>query len=333
MAIVDQRFKQPLQLVKKDGAPRHVGVEIEMSGLDLDTIVRDVLACFGGHIDKISEYEYSVKQTGLGDFKVELDFEYVQKLARERISQNPTVLEQLEAIATDALVALAMNVVPCELVSPPIAFDQLPDLQRVVDRLRTSGAQGTRQSMIFAFGVHLNPEPPDLTATTMLNYLRAFICLCDWLVDKAEVTLSRKFSPYIKPFPNDYIEKILPVDYLPDLPQLIDDYLYFNPTRNRMLDMLPLFAHLNEAQVVNVIGKQKLRKRPTFHYRLPNSEIDRADWGLWCCWNDWLQVESLANDPQRLLEVCAAYLYNHNSFSIEMIVPWKYRVEAWLIDL
>ncbi|OBX33760.1 putative amidoligase enzyme [Halomonas elongata] len=44
---------------------------------------------------------------------------------------------------------------------------------------------------------------------------------------------------------------MLDPDYQPDLRTLIDDYLEYNPTRNRELDLLPLFAYLDPEHPTN----------------------------------------------------------------------------------
>jgi hypothetical protein len=56
-------------------------------------------------------------------------------------------------------------------------------------------------------------------------------------------------------------------------------------------------------------GQRKLVKaRPAFHYRLPNCEIDDPDWRIARDWNYWIEVEKLANDPDKLGSMAADYL-------------------------
>ena len=104
-----------------------------------------------------------------------------------------------------------------------------------------------------------------------------------------------------------YARKVVDPSYWPTLDTLIDDYLADNPTRNRALDLLPLFAFVDEARVRRAVQDPLVKARPTFHYRLPNSEIHRPDWDFAGAWNDWLQVERLAADDARLAACCAAY--------------------------
>lgn len=323
----------PNRLLGRDDSPRRVGVEIEMSGIELAVIAEQLVAEYGGAIDCVSEYEFKVTGSTLGDFKVDLDFEYLQKLGRHEKDADSEWSQKFEEFAADAIQALMKNLIPCELISPPIQFDRLGELDAVVECLRLRGANGTRQSLFSAFGLHLNPELPDMKSTTILAYLRAFVCLQEWLEAREDVVLSRKLSPFIRSYPGEYEDLILEEDYAPSLSQLIDDYLVHNPTRNRVLDMLPMLAFLDEERVLEVVGTQKLRKRPTLHYRLPNCDIDNPDWGIWRSWNDLMQVESLANDATRLRAICEACRASRKSgyFSLEYH-SWKDNVEKWLTD-
>jgi Putative amidoligase enzyme len=62
-------------------------------------------------------------------------------------------------------------------------------------------------------------------------------------------------------------------------PQLFEHYLEHNPTRNRPLDLLPLFVHLHGPGLLKRVEDAPLVKpRPTFHYRLPNCELTNPGW-------------------------------------------------------
>src|SRR5690606_31944054 len=111
----------------------------------------------------------------------------------------------------------------------------------------------------------------------VLRYLRAYVCLQEWLFERAHVNLARRATPYVDPLPGRYIRRVIDAGYAPTLETLIDDYLAENPTRNRALDLLPLFAHLDAPRVQRVVADPLIKARPTFHYRLPNSEIHRLD--------------------------------------------------------
>jgi len=329
----DSRYLLPQKMSGSGGEPRCVGVEIEMSGIELPVIAGELVAAYGGKIEAVSEYEIEVRESSLGDFKIELDFEYLQKLGRRKLEESEEWSREFELMAADALQALTKNLIPCELVTPPIPFERLGELDVVVDRLRSGGANGTRQALFSAFGLHLNPELPDLEAETILSYLRAFICLSGWLEAREGIVLSRKFSLFIRSYPAEYEELVLRENYQPSLSELMDDYLEHNATRNRMLDLLPMFAFLDEERVLAFVGGQKLRKRPTLHYRLPNSDIDQPDWGVWQSWNGWMQVESLANDRDRLREVSEAWRESRaEGYFSKGGHDWNKTVEQWLID-
>jgi hypothetical protein len=212
-------------------------------------------------------------------------------------------------------------------------MDQLAELNLLIAALRRAGAKGTSDSWAYAFGMHLNPELPGTDAGTIVCYMKAFFCLFDWMVEKSEIDFTRRLTPYIAPFPDDYVEKVVDPAYQPELPQLIDDYLNANPTRNRVLDMLPLFSHLDSARVKEQVSDPRVKSRPTLHYRLPDCEIDRADWDLSNAWMIWLQVEYLAADPGRLADLCARYHQHLQGASALFPATWSIDPDVDLIAI
>jgi hypothetical protein len=326
-------FFMPQQSLAESGEERRVGVEIELSGMSLTSIAAVVQKTFGGQMITDSAFELKIKDTAQGNFVIEMDSQMIKWLGRQ-MHKRDHPLKELEERATGAMSLLAMNVVPCELVAPPIALSELPRLNELIDELREAGAKGTLSSPWYAFGVHFNLELPGLDARTVAAYMKAFACLCDWLIWHEGVDLSRRIPPFIKLFPSDYAQKLVDPEYWPDLATLIDDYLEYNPTRNRILDMLPLFQHLDADRVDAKIDDILVKPRPTLHYRLPNSEIDDPDWSLRTPWNDLMQVDSLANDPQRLERWCYRYwLYLQQPMKFPFIDPWYKQVQKCLVDL
>ncbi len=324
-----QLWPMPARTQAQGKGMRRLGVELEFSGLDIDRITEIVQQELGGEIDKVSDYEYFIRDTTLGDFGVELDFAYLKKLGRERDSE--VAIDNPDDLAESLLALLARQVVPYEIVTPPLAMDEVWRLETLFQRLRHAGAKGTRHALANAFGLHLNPEMPDLSAETILCYLRAFLCLFDWLKERSEVDLSRRITPYIDPFEKAYIQLVLAEDYAPDMSQLIDDYLAHNPTRNRALDMLPLFCHIDEPRLRAVVDDDRVKPRPTLHYRLPNCLIDEPDWALVHPWRDWLQIEALACDPQRLDAVCRGYRKYLNKPASGLFKDWSKTCTRWLL--
>ncbi len=283
-----------------------MGIEIELAGVGPEIMSALIQRLFGGRIAEKTRFELEVTATEFGDFNLELDSSYLKALAEEEAQKQGSV-SQLETISADLLARASELLVPWEIVSPPIAFEDAARLTGLVERLRSRGALGTRHALHFAFGVHLNPELPDLEAATIVNYLRAYFCLYDWIAAREQIDLARKLTPYIRHFDKDYVQRVIDPKYQPTQTQLIDDYLQHNPTRNRSMDMLPLFAHLDEARVRAVVDDARIKARPTFHYRLPNCDIDNPDWNLDQPWMLWLEVEKLSNDADRLRMFCQEY--------------------------
>lgn len=307
---------------------RRVGVELEFGGLDLERATRVVVAALGGEAGDDGDYRRVVRGTALGEFEVELDFELLHKMnARRRGDEDTGVIAEL---SEELLAAASAPVVPVEVVCPPIEEPRLTELDGLTRALRRAGAIGTRDSVFYAFGLHLNPELERLEAGVIRDHLRAYLCAYDWLVDREQVDWSRRMVPYIKPFPRDYARLVLAEDYAPDLAGLIDDYLRLNPERNRSLDMLPMFAHLDEAQVRNAVDDARIKPRPTFHYRLPNCDIDRPGWSVMPSWRRWLRVEALAGDRERLGELQRAYLQRLDHPMEALTSDWVQRVAQHL---
>ena len=61
--------------------------------------------------------------------------------------------------------------------------------------------------------------------------------------------MTRRLLSFAEPFPDEYVRLIADDNYWPDLSALIDDYLKWNPSRDRDLDMLPLLAFVDEERV------------------------------------------------------------------------------------
>ncbi|WP_107851472.1 amidoligase family protein [Oceanimonas marisflavi] len=316
----------PPQLHTTHGAERRLGVELELSGLTLPRLVTLMAETLQGESQPVSEYEFDIL-TPLGSFRVELDFDYLKQLAREQKRHPPGELEQA---ATDLLGSLALQLVPLELVCPPLPLSRLDQLSPLFEQLRKQGARGTRHALHYAFGLHLNPELPDTGIATLLRYFRAYLCLHDWLEAHEDIVTARKISPYIRAFPKDYVRLVLSPDYRPDMARFTDDYLAWNPTRNRSMDLLPMLAWHDEPRVQAVVQDDKVNKRPTLHYRLPNSDIDNPLWSLHHAWEGWLQVEWLASDEQNLSNACRAYEEHLDQLTPDFMDPWIIKVRSWL---
>lgn len=160
---------------------------------------------------------------------------------------------------------------------------------------------------MYAFATQLNPEVPSRDAKVILAYFKAFLILADRLRADAARDIKRRLLPFADPVPRAYARKVINPAYQPSLGQLIDDYIAANPTRNRELDMLPLFTTLDAERVGRQFRSPLVKPRPTFHYRLPDTRLSDPEWGLITEWNRWVQVEWLAADPERLDAACRHY--------------------------
>ena len=187
-------------------------------------------------------------------------------------------------------------------------------------------------SLIAAYGVHINPSSPALDSVTIRNYLRAFGLLQWWLVEAHAVDLTRRASTYVDLYPESYLRLLFASDVAPDMDQLIKDYLAHNSTRNRALDMLPLFGEVNESLVQAGVPDDRIKTRPTFHYRLPNCHIDRRDWSLADSWNVWWTVDELAQRPDDLDTLAARYLDQHRAILGVKRNSWVEFMDRWLRD-
>ncbi len=321
----------PDRAVKADGSARRVGVEIEMAGIDIVELAELTGRTLGGHCDRVSAVEYNVDVPDVGTFRVEVDFAWLKEYARQ--NEFNTDGDDLTSLAIQLLGGASTLIVPCEIVTPPIPMRGLPDiLDPLVRRLRDAGAKGTRQSMLYAFGVHLNIEPPDLDSGTVVDFLRAFVCLYDWIVDEGQVDVSRQLSPYIRRYDRDYELEVANPSYRPDWTTLIDDYLGHNPSRDHALDMLPLFAHVDEQRVKSVIDDSLVKSRPAFHYRLANSCIDEAGWSIAHPWNLWVRIDNLAAEPDKLRDCAVAFASSRRRVLHSIDKQWVKDVRQWLTD-
>ena len=287
------------------GDLRRVGVEIEFSGLELGRITKIVQEELGGEVTRTSRYEARV-DSEYGPVRVEFDARVFREMKVRNFFQgvDPELLSEADRESLEAALAtIAAWLIPYEIVFPPVAPDKFSILESVRSRLGEK-AQGTGSSVINAFGLHLNVEVPDYEVDTILSYLRAFMVLFEELKQAHEIDPVRNMSGFISPFGRAYRNLVLNESYQPDMPTFIDDYLSHNPTRNRPLDLLPLFLFLDSKRVRSALPEEKISARPALHYRLPNSMIDDPNWSITREWAAWMKVERLVADREELERRC-----------------------------
>ncbi len=299
------KWLTPPRIKTCNGDMRRVGIELEFAGLDASTAAKLVRERYGGDLKVVSPHLVELIDSSLGTFAIALDFKYA----------HPDQGEP-QGSFRKALGDIGSTILPLEITCPPTRLDRLAELEPLTDDLRLAGAQGTNQSMFFAFGAQYNPELPTLEINYILSILRSFILLRDWIREDIQVDGTRNALAFATPFPNAWCDEIMKSDYAPVQSGFIDDYLKNNPTRNREVDLLPLLAYLDERRVRQVLPDETIKPRPTFHYRLPNAEVDRPNWQLADDWNRWVFVERLAERPELLMRCASIWREDNANFLV-----------------
>ncbi len=328
-------FRKPPHLKNADGEERRVGYEFEFTGVGLEKSANLVTELYNGAIEKLSTYEIEVRDSEFGSFKIELDTQLLRdKKYEELLNKLGISIENLEGKDTleDSMMDLASTVVPFEIVTPPIPISNMHRLNELVGGLRQMKAKGTGSSILYAFGLHINPEVPDTSVDSILNHLRAFLLLDPWIRKDAEINISRRLTPFINEYEEDFLVHLFNPDYQPDLNSLIRDYFAFGNSRNRPLDLLPLFMYLDEKTTSTLIEEELTSARPTYHYRLPDCKLDEANWSLSDEWNYWVLVEKLADDREALKELSLNWLELNNKTMIGFEKKWIERMDKWVKD-
>ncbi len=318
-----------------DGKLRQVGLELEFAGIEPQKAAEIIQSLYGGTIEEEHRYHIQILDTDLGDFRVELDARILQKMAGQNIFDKLGISlteDSIRKSIEDVIDKMARSVVPLEIVMPPLPTNELSTLEELRKALQENKAEGTHASLVHAFGMHMNIESPDLDVETLHTYLQSFVILYPWLMEVLDIDISRRVSPFVDPFPDDYVRTILDSDYHPDEQQFVDDYIEHNPTRNRPIDMMPIFGMLKPELTEPVMEGEKNDPRPTFHYRLPNSRIDNPEWTFETEWNHWLAVEQLAEDQEMLGKLSQLYLVRKEQAVISFRKEWAQTVTI-LMDL
>lgn len=285
----------PPILRRADGNLRQVGIEIEFLGLSAKAAAEVLARGLGGSIAMEDPHAFRILGTGLGDIAVETDLRHVHpgRDSHVGVSLNRHVAAWLGRILSPF--------VPRELITAPLPIARLSAVDEIVSLLRTAGARGKGAVLYDSLGLHFNIDPPSLDAAAVTAFLKAFLLVEDRL--RRETTGGRRHLVRVLPpdYPPAYRQRVLAPEYWPDQTTLIADYLAANPTRNRGLDLLPLFAYLNEEQVRSALPHEKIGPRPALHYRLPQSHVSDPNWSILPDWERWLVIERLAAGPAELL--------------------------------
>lgn len=323
---------RPPRTHTEGGHERRVGVEVEFAGLPADAAADLVQDLFGGEVFRLDPYRYEVRETPYGTFVCELDSQYAHPEGKAPLKAGKAheLLTKLRDRVAETFGDVSSRWLPVEIVAPPVPMSRLSDMERVLDALRAAGAEGTSASVVYAFALQFNPEAAALDCDYILSVMRAYLLLEDWLKARIEPDNTRRILAFATDFPGDWSRHCLPLDYRPDLAGFIEDYARFNPTRNRGLDLYPLFAHLDEARVRRLSDDPLIKARPTFHYRLPDARLSDPDWSLAAEWNDWVQVELLAEDKPRLESMVDAWMRHRGRSEPGSRKRWAREATQWL---
>ena len=316
-------FPLPQITTNDSGTERQAGLEFEFSGLTLKQASELLAKVYqSASITVQNEFLHTVEVPDVGEFHLEIDSIMLKNKQYEdhlkKIGIDISGSEVSHTIAT-GLARFSEGLVPKELVTPPIPLSKLSTLEKVREQYQLAGAQGTQSSWAAGFGLHINIESPNTKAATVLAYLQSFILLYEWICKKSDIDLTRKVLPYIKGFSKDYANHILDLNYQPTDTSLIADYLKFNPTRNRALDLLPIFKHMNPKLLEDApIEHDLVKPRPAYHYRLPNCSIGNPKWQIADEWRYWVEIDDLANDRDKLEKLRIAYFKLHSTQSLDL---------------
>ncbi len=291
-------FADPPAQENADGRLRTVGVELEFGVLSARQAATALAEGLEGVVAEEDAHALKVQGTPLGALMVEIDMRHAHP-QRHR----GTRWGWLSAGWAAWLGTAAQYFAPRELVTAPIPISRLALVDQAVEVLRRAGA---REAGPISFTLHFNPEAPRLDAEGIMAILKAFVLLNDWLRRESQPRRLGRFG-FGGAFPPNYVRRVVAADYWPDLDTLMGDYLEANPTRDRDLDLLPLFLHLDERRVRARLPLQKISKRPVLHYRLPTARVGEPGWSIAPDWNRWVEVERLAADLPRLEHLATAY--------------------------
>jgi hypothetical protein len=280
-------------MIAADGSVRRVGVEVEFLGPSAAVVAAALARDLGGVVEPEDPHAIKVRGTRLGNLSVELDLRHIHP------ARHPDLDVRLGRRGAAFLGTLVSPFVPRELITAPIPAAQLGDVDKALASLRSVGARGRGVIFQNSLSLHFNIDPPSLDARTLAAFLKAFLLVSDDLrrqTARGSMWLALALPP---DYPKSYKEHVLAPDYWPSLPDLTDDYLAANPTRQRALDLLPVLACLNEAQVRQALPREKIGPRPVFHYRLPHAYLSDPDWSILPDWYGWLKVERIAAELVR----------------------------------
>ncbi len=332
-------YLKPPVTVDDRGEKRRAGFEFEFGNLPIQPTAEALHQRLGGELEVLSPFEAVLRDSSIGRLKIERDLDILKSMKYRKwlgqlgVEFSPgSIAHEIETNIDNA----SRILVPCEVVTEPLALDALKRLDELVDTLNAIGAEGTQHSLIYAFGLHINPSLPARDADTLTRYLQAFLLLHSWIIEASNIDITRRFlTKFIDPFPQEYVQLVLSTTYSPSMGTLIGDYLKYNPTRNRALDLLPVFCEIDEPRVLDALSDDErnlVKGRPAFHYRLPDCKVTVPGWSVATAWNQWVYIENLAGNRALLHELIGEWRNSSEKFSLAPKSSWVARLTTLLSE-
>ena len=115
----------------------------------------------------------------------------------------------------------------------------------------------------------------------------AYALIEPWMRGSHPIDFSRRVLPFTDPYPTKLVEAFCDAGFV-EPNAAADIYLEHAASRNYGLDMLPIFAWMDEDKVKSALGDgSAVSARPAFHFRLPDCRNDAPEWSLRPGWAPW----------------------------------------------
>ena len=337
MDTAKKNYWKPALFKNSTGEQRRVGFELEFGNLTVRETAKALQNSIGGNIQENNPFYFEIINSSVGKLKIERDAELLKSVKYRELLSKINVDFNLDILVREieqGVDSLSSFLIPCEIVTEPLTFREFPRINDMVKVLNSLKAKGTQDSIFYAFGLHMNPSVPDLNIKTLVTYMQSFLLLTDWIIEDARIDFSRRFfTSFIDPFPNSYVEKVLDPNYDSTVETFIDDYLEFNPSRNRALDLLPVLCEIDMEKVLAGVKTEErslVNGRPAFHYRLPDCRLGDDKWSIADEWNRWWYVETISSDNNLRAKLMALWGKNKKQFFMARKKQWIDTVKDFL---